>query len=82
MNFDEMNPQQKLEHVKKCMAEALVELKAANIHLADILDVWDYWVPYLIERLEKAESLVESFREEKASAEIKCEILRAALEKE
>jgi hypothetical protein len=53
-NFEEMTPIQKLDHIEKCMAEAHKDVLELT-YLADILDVWDYWFPYLLGRLREIE---------------------------
>lgn len=52
--FADMTPIQKLDYIDKCMTNALPEVKDVTC-LADILDVWDYWVPYLLNRCRKLE---------------------------
>lgn len=57
--FSEMTPIEKLNHCERCISEAKTHLDAWHgpVYLADILDVWDYWTPYLIARLRKLESV-------------------------
>ena len=54
MLFEEMTRSQKIDHCEKMMAESLPEVKKVT-WLADILDVWDYWVPWMIEELRKTD---------------------------
>lgn len=49
--FDAMTDVEKLAHVKKYCALAKVEVEAEGICLADILDVWDFWLPWLYEKV-------------------------------
>ena len=53
--FKDMTPLQKIQHIERCMDETLPNVVEVT-SLADILDVWDYWVPYLIERCRKLEA--------------------------
>ena len=50
--FDDMSPSEKLEHIKKCVKEAKEETLKIT-YLADILDVFDFWIPYLINQVEQ-----------------------------
>jgi hypothetical protein len=52
MLFEDMNRSQKIDHIEKCMAEALPEVREVT-YMAEILDVWDYWFPWMIEELRK-----------------------------
>jgi hypothetical protein len=62
--FSDMNPLQKLEHCRRCIAEGYKHLQAEHgpVELADILDVWDFWVPYLLARVERLEAVAETSR--------------------
>lgn len=55
--FDDMTPLGKIDHIEACLADALVHLQAecGPVYLANILDVWDYWGPYMIKRLRELE---------------------------
>lgn len=56
--FDDMMPAEKLDHCERCIKEAYKLLRSwhPDVELADILDVWDYWTPYLISRLRELEA--------------------------
>lgn len=60
--FTDMSPAEKIEHCKRCIADAYEHLQAEHgpVHLADILDVWDYWTPYLLDRLTALEAVLEA----------------------
>ena len=51
--FEDMNRAQKIEHIEKCCTEALNKIRVRAIVLADILDVWDYWIPWLLDDVKK-----------------------------
>lgn len=52
--FEYMTPDQKLEHVKRCLDNAFKKFMEYEMApLADIVDTWDYWCPWLIEEVEK-----------------------------
>lgn len=53
--FIDMSPREKIDHIEKCLDKALPDVMDVTC-LADILDVWDYWAPYLIKRLRELES--------------------------
>lgn len=47
--------EKQLAHVKKQLELSYYEfIKSNSCPLADIVDVWDYWAPWLVEELEKA----------------------------
>lgn len=56
--FEDKSPIEKIDHIEKCLAEALPEVMEVTC-LADILDIWDYWVPYMVSRLRTLESIRE-----------------------
>ena len=49
--FDDMTPVMKMTHVKNMVAEGYIEAKKIT-HLADILDVFDIWIPWLLSKVE------------------------------
>ena len=52
MLFEDMSDQRKLNHIKNCCDEALLEVRGITCS-ADILDVWDYWLPWLFEKTQE-----------------------------
>lgn len=62
--FDDMTPLQKHQHCKRCIDEAYRHLQAEHgpVLLADIHDVWDYWAPYLLERVAFLEAVLVAAR--------------------
>lgn len=63
--FADMSPAEKLEHCKRSIASGYEHLQAEHgpVRLADIHDVWDYWAPYLIQRVERLEAVLGAARE-------------------
>lgn len=57
-SFADMTPAEKVDHCERCIKSAYEELQNQHgpVELADILDVWDYWTPYLIDRVRKLEA--------------------------
>ncbi len=60
--FSDMSPIQKLEHCRRHIADGYKQLQAEHgpVHLANILDVWDFWCPYLLARVERLEAVFEA----------------------
>lgn len=54
--FDDMTRVEKLNHIEQCLNRAWPAVQELTC-LADIVDVWDHWAPYLISRLRELESL-------------------------
>lgn len=55
--FDDKTNTEKLAHVEKCLDKAYREFCAENpCPLADIVDTWDYWCPWLISRIKELEA--------------------------
>lgn len=52
--FDDLSPKEKIDHIEKMMQESFVDVRGITC-MAEIIDVWDYWVPYLIKRLRELE---------------------------
>jgi len=49
------------EHVKKQLKHSYEEFKAENpCPLADIVDVWDYWAPWLVKEVERLNAVAEA----------------------
>ena len=59
--FNEMSEKEKVLHIERLMEKSYPQVQELT-YLADILDVWDYWVPYLITRLRYLEEKNENFR--------------------
>lgn len=57
--FDDMTPTEKIDHCERCIKGAYEHLQAEHgpVFLASILDVWDYWTPYMVGRLRKLETV-------------------------
>lgn len=54
--FEDMSNEKKIIHVQKMLIKAKAEyLKECDSRLADILDIWDYWAPWLIYRVRELE---------------------------
>lgn len=62
--FVYLTPVEKIDHIEMMMANALPEVKRVTC-LADILDVWDYWAPYMIERMRKLEAVAKAAHRER-----------------
>jgi len=48
MSFEEMTILQKCDHIEKCCKDAEKEIVGEGIVLADVIDVFDYWIPWLL----------------------------------
>lgn len=70
--FENMTDQEKLNHTNDCCARALFELKKRGETLADILDVWDYWLPWLFNKAERCINGVCDVKGEFSKKKFKC----------
>lgn len=59
-DFTTWSKPKQFEHVKKMLKHSYEEFKLENeCPLADVVDVWDYWAPWLVSELEKAWAALE-----------------------
>ncbi len=58
LDFKDMSREEKIAHVEWCCNHAVKTLQEVHgpVFLADIMDVWDYWIPWMLSELKAQEA--------------------------